>query len=1399
MGLVNAPLEFMNTGFALLTAPIAQMFPALPASTLTSLYIGLPHGHMHPPSFTPPATPAPVPLPSIGTVILGTSIKVLIGGLPAARAGDIGIATTCGGILPMFEIFLGSSNVFIGGMRAARMTDICKACQPAAAGFARTAAQTMAVAGQVAALTGVIADAADSAAEPDPAMASAMAMAAAMGAASMAVDAATMAISSAMGADLAVPPVAGALVIGNPTVLVGGFPMVNFPNPAIWALIKLKGMRDRAAAQNQGCGEEGEPVDVVTGVNFDENVDYELPGSIPFRWKRYYSSLSHAIDGPCGRGFRHEYQRELRAGIDGFRYTGASGRALTFPLFEAGEQTVFKDGCVLTRISESVYRVAEHGSPVFEFTFARGASVAYPTRLVGIHTSAELKYDAAGRLCEWILPSAASVQIMYDATGYISELRLLRGGERPLRVSSYGYAAGLLMAWSDGLGYSAKFEYDSAGRMIRKRDRRGYSYRYEYDAAGRCVRTYGDDGLYDVQLEYKPAERTTMVTHRDGGKWTYLYDPSGTITHIFDPVGGCLQRQRGSDGRVIEELDPAGNVTKLVHTATGAYVARLGPFANIAPPRTVTQHLPDPFEHRVPATALEWTHGRLPRWFQGSLVLNGPFLSDYAGAFQSPALPAKPAVVSGHQRDVMSRITLREYTDGTDERWAYDANGNVVAKQDRQGSMRRFEHFSWNLVKRVLDGSGNSVTYDYSARELVTQIADAGGNVWDYRYDQKDRLVAVACNRTVRDVYRYDTADNLIEKLDGTGRSLLTFNIGPGNRKTIRRLASGDQHAFQYDDRGRFTRVFSRNYRLEFFYDASGRRVCDKRNGLGVEHKFDNALLKRTTLLERYAVLYFRTARGIAVQDPAGAVHRIQFGPSGWVLRAHASGTVTLTRFDESGRCVETAIRSRDGSSRRISYRYSPGGHLTECFDTARGRVFYKYDAANRIKAEMLSDGTERQFGFDAAGNLIQGPGLDTVSVGPGNQVDSANQERFTYGDRGHLSFREGRGGKFVFEYDSRDQLVNCDTPTGRWTAEYDPLGRRVLKQLGSVTTTFYWDTDRLAAEVRADGRLRLYVYVDDCALVPFLFLDYESADAPPESGRRYFIFTNQIGTPIAVEDESGRKVWTATIDPYGRCTIHNQEVELNLRFPGHYYDVETGLHYNRFRYYDPVLGRYIQPDPVGTRGGINVYAYPSSPLSTVDLLGTHDPKSGQPDNQEDGNDANARPQAESEKPPSEQPAPPQPPPRIHSVYADGLAVPEGQQPGKITGPDPNAEGPHTVLQWDPNNPRVYKAREYDADGNPVRDIDFTSPTFPSGRPRPDHLPPPHQHVYTPVNPNNPKAGFKRGGAEPLPSDTGSGTGGPGDSSGGSGSGTSGTGSDSPTSGGSSTDTSSGAGQSSST
>ncbi|MFY0573457.1 RHS repeat-associated core domain-containing protein [Cystobacter fuscus] len=241
---------------------------------------------------------------------------------------------------------------------------------------------------------------------------------------------------------------------------------------------------------------------------------------------------------------------------------------------------------------------------------------------------------------------------------------------------------------------------------------------------------------------------------------------------------------------------------------------------------------------------------------------------------------------------------------------------------------------------------------------------------------------------------------------------------------------------------------------------------------------------------------------------------------------------------------------------------------------------------------------------------------------------------------------------------------------------------------------------------------------------------------------------------PSRIEDASGRIVWWASpIHSYGLVEVDaTSEIAFHLRFPGHYQDVDTGLFYNRFRYYDPTLGRYLQSDPLGTAGGTNLYAYVPNPLVHVDVLGlngdhlTPNTEASHTFDTEKvpGNQSAQMKGGSDEVPNGVKNAP------IHSKYPDGTIVYEGQQPGKVRGPDPGAKGaPHTQLQWDTTNNRIYKAREYGENDIPIRDIDFTHPTFPNGKLRPDHHAP-EQHRYVPNVPGKPKAGFKRGTGEPL-------------------------------------------------
>ena len=161
LSLPQRGVDMLNTGFAKATNFISQMLPCFPAATLTSMALGAPHAHVaHPPSGPPPIPPTP--LPPFGPIMFGTCVSVLINGKPAARCGDLGLGPTCCGIPPIYEVFTGSSKVFIGGARAARQLDITYHCKPVppAGAAARGAAAALSAAMKAAMIAGMTAQAA---------------------------------------------------------------------------------------------------------------------------------------------------------------------------------------------------------------------------------------------------------------------------------------------------------------------------------------------------------------------------------------------------------------------------------------------------------------------------------------------------------------------------------------------------------------------------------------------------------------------------------------------------------------------------------------------------------------------------------------------------------------------------------------------------------------------------------------------------------------------------------------------------------------------------------------------------------------------------------------------------------------------------------------------------------------------------------------------------------------------------------------------------------------------------------------------------------------------------------------------------------------------------------------
>ncbi|MBF0526373.1 MAG: hypothetical protein HQK56_14915 [Deltaproteobacteria bacterium] len=198
--------------------------------------------------------------------------------------------------------------------------------------------------------------------------------------------------------------------------------------------------------------------------------------------------------------------------------------------------------------------------------------------------------------------------------------------------------------------------------------------------------------------------------------------------------------------------------------------------------------------------------------------------------------------------------------------------------------------------------------------------------------------------------------------------------------------------------------------------------------------------------------------------------------------------------------------------------------------------------------------------------------------------------QTYTYDAAGNLTADE----TFTYTYDARGRLVQVTT--GGVTTSYaiNGLGQRVSKSSSSTTTIFVYDeASHLLGEYDATGNvIQETVWLGD---LPVAVL---------KPGAQYYVNPDHLGSPKSIIDSSGATVWRWDKDPFGNGAPTGT-LTYNLRFPGQYFDVETGLCYNMARDYNPALGRYIQSDPIGLRGGVNTYVYvENDPVSRVDPLG---------------------------------------------------------------------------------------------------------------------------------------------------------------------------------------------------
>ncbi|MFJ4545255.1 RHS repeat-associated core domain-containing protein, partial [Pseudomonas sp. NPDC088885] len=425
----------------------------------------------------------------------------------------------------------------------------------------------------------------------------------------------------------------------------------------------------------------------------------------------------------------------------------------------------------------------------------------------------------------------------------------------------------------------------------------------------------------------------------------------------------------------------------------------------------------------------------------------------------------------------------------------------------------------------------------------------------------------------------------------------------------VKTLPDGIKVSYQYDLLGRLTGVDDgQNHPLAFEYDRQDRLITEHQGWGTLRYAYDACGQLKSMRLPDNSKLDYQHAKGGALSgiDLNGAPLTRHVYQSGREQQREQGLLLSEYAYDDQGRLLAHAVGHKRDSMYRRDYAYSANGNLSYIADTRHGQRTYGYDTLDRlIRVRHSRDELPETYAHDPAGNLLMQdrPGPSQIK---GNRLLMQGDRHYDYDAFGNL-IRERRGTahKLVTEYryDCQHRLIGLTRPDGKTASyQYDAFGRRISKTVDGATTEFFWQGDNLVAE-SSQSEYRSYVY-EPGTFRPLALLDGKG----PKKACPFYYQNDHLGTPLELTDYSGEIVWSAQYDAYGKVaavTLAGDEyLDQPLRFQGQYFDAESGLHYNRHRFYDPRLGRYLTPDPVKLAGGLNQYQYTPNPIGWVDPLG---------------------------------------------------------------------------------------------------------------------------------------------------------------------------------------------------
>ncbi|WP_338794227.1 DUF6531 domain-containing protein [Bernardetia sp. MNP-M8] len=774
----------------------------------------------------------------------------------------------------------------------------------------------------------------------------------------------------------------------------------------------------------------------------------------------------------------------------------------------------------------------------------------------------------------------------------------------------------------------------------------GQTTTYFYDAKSLIYRIT-DAKKGDTYQTYNLYDELSVLTDPDGNTTKYEYDKFGNIAKLTDANQKISTFEYDDQYRLLNYSSAGGTTLEWEYDEKGRLIKRIFPNDASLDFEYDGKLLHKMIDHKGKTTQFWWDeYANLStvEHFDGT---KSHWKYDELGNLLSSTDPKSN--VTRFRYDKMSNVIELYEADGNHHIFEYDDAGNIIRAKDDNREVT-FTYWGLGLLKSRSE-NGHTVIFDYDKEEQLKTITNEKGESYRFTRDGVGDVIGEWGFDGLQRRYHRTLGGRVTRVLRPAQRWTSYHYDGVGNILTSEQY-DGYTEFFTYNDDGILVEAANPTSTVQYKRDDLGRVIEESQNEHSIKSKYDdegNRILVTSSLGASIQNSFNSDGSLSQIDTKEGWQSRFERDSLGLELARYTTGNVEVhTQRDNLGRVTLQNIQGKNVEGSRKRYFWSKGNRLDKILNEGTGqKTEFDYDVeGNLLSADY--NGVETIYKMpDAIGNLFKSATRSDRKYNKGGKLVEDETYFYEYDEEGNLQYKTARKAakpkvvRSLLAEDHERAVKEAPSSLQRWTYhwygngmlkgvvkpsgehisfEYDALGRRTAK-INHTAKSMYryvWDgnvilhewkyglSERPSLSVNEKGELSSEQPEPTENIVTWVYEEGSFVPSAKLVGKeKYSIISNYLGTPESAYDSQGNKVWEREIDIYGTVK-KGDSIFVPFLYQGQYFDSETDLAYNRFRYYSPETGTYISQDPISLLGGDRFYAYVHNTNKCVDVFGLY-------------------------------------------------------------------------------------------------------------------------------------------------------------------------------------------------